>query len=46
MDLDYAIVRVNYLIRDRGGKFPELFDRIGFDAGVLGGLLSEYRPAA
>ena len=34
MDLDEAAVKVRYLIRDRDGKFPALFDRILTDAGI------------
>jgi transposase InsO family protein len=34
MDLDQAGAQVRYLIRDRDGKFPALFDRILVDAGI------------
>jgi putative transposase len=34
MDLDDAGCRVKYLIRDRDGKFPALFDAILADAGI------------
>jgi transposase InsO family protein len=34
MDLDDAGARAKYLIRDRDGKFPALFDTILADAGV------------
>jgi putative transposase len=34
MDLDEAVVKVRYLIRDRDAKFPALFDRILGDAGI------------
>jgi transposase InsO family protein len=34
MDLEDAGCRVTYLIRDRDGKYPALFDRILADAGI------------
>jgi transposase InsO family protein len=34
MDLDDAGCRVKYLIRDRDGKYPSLFDAILADAGI------------
>jgi transposase InsO family protein len=34
MDLDDAGCRVKYLIRDRDGKYPALFDAILADAGI------------
>ena len=34
MDLDDAGCRVKYLIRDRDGKYPALFDTILADAGI------------
>lgn len=34
MDLEDAGCRVKYLIRDRDGKYPALFDRILADAGI------------
>jgi putative transposase len=34
MDLQHAQCRARYLIRDRDGKFPELFDAILADAGI------------
>jgi hypothetical protein len=34
MDLEDAGCRVRYLIRDRDGKYPGLFDQILADAGV------------
>jgi putative transposase len=34
MDLDEAGCRVKYLIRDRDGKYPALFDQIFADAGI------------
>jgi transposase len=34
MDLDEAAVKVMYLIRDRDGKFPALFDRILTETGI------------
>jgi putative transposase len=34
MDLEDAGATVSYLIRDRDGKFPELFDRVLADAGI------------
>jgi transposase InsO family protein len=34
MDLEDAGSRVKYLIRDRDGKYPALFDRILADAGI------------
>ncbi|MER7694508.1 integrase [Streptomyces sp. NPDC097610] len=34
MDLQDADCRARYLVRDRGGKFPELFDTILADAGI------------
>jgi putative transposase len=34
MDLEDAGCRAKYLIRDRDGKFPELFDAILADAGI------------
>ena len=34
MDLDGAGCRVKYLIRDRDGKYPALFDAILADAGI------------
>jgi hypothetical protein len=34
MDLEDAGCRVNYLIRDRDGKYPALFDTILTDAGI------------
>lgn len=34
MDLQDADCQARYLIRDRDGKFPELFDMILADAGI------------
>jgi transposase InsO family protein len=34
MDLHDAQCRARYLIRDRDGKFPDLFDAILADAGI------------
>ena len=34
MDLEDAGCRVRYLIRDRDGKYPQLFDAILADAGI------------
>ena len=34
MDLEDAGCRARYLIRDRDGKFPDLFDAILADAGI------------
>jgi hypothetical protein len=34
MDLEDAGCRARYLIRDRGGKFPQLFDDVLKDAGI------------
>jgi putative transposase len=34
MDLDDAGCRARYLIRDRGGKFPAMFDVVLADAGI------------
>ena len=34
MDLDDAGCRAKYLIRDRDGKYPALFDAILADAGI------------
>jgi transposase InsO family protein len=34
MDLDDARCRVKYLIRDRDGKYPALFDAVLADAGI------------
>jgi hypothetical protein len=34
MDLEDAGCRARYLIRDRDGKFPALFDTILADAGI------------
>lgn len=35
MDLDDAGCRVKYLIRDRDGKYPALFDAVLADAGIM-----------
>lgn len=45
MDLDDAEVSVSYLIRDRDGTFPELFDRILADAGIRTVLSGVRMPA-
>jgi putative transposase len=34
MDLEDAGLRVKYLIRDRDGKYPALFDQVLVDAGI------------
>jgi len=34
MDLDDAGCRVKYLLRDRDGKYPDLFDAILADTGI------------
>jgi putative transposase len=34
MDLEDAGAKARYLIRDRDGKFPRLFDSILADAGI------------
>ncbi|WP_411151295.1 hypothetical protein [Streptomyces sp. A30] len=42
MDLQDAGCQARYVIRDRAGKFPELFDTILADAGI-GVVLSGIR---
>lgn len=44
MDLDDAGCRVKYLIRDRDGKYPALFDAILADAGITVVLSGVLRP--
>ena len=34
MDLEDATCHVKYLIRDRGGKYPAMFDAILAEAGI------------
>jgi hypothetical protein len=50
VDLEDASSRAKFMIRDRDGKFPHLFDAILADASSrhprLGGILNEYHPAA
>ena len=45
MDLEGAGCQVRYLIRDRDGKYPTLFDRVLADAGI-GVVLSGVRIPA
>lgn len=44
MDLEDARCRARFLIRDRGGKFPALFDAILADAGIEVGLSGVRMP--
>ena len=44
MDLDDAGTRVKYLIRDRDGKYPALFDTILADVGITVVLSGIRRP--
>ncbi|MFB4299133.1 hypothetical protein [Actinomadura sp. NTSP31] len=46
MDLEDAGCRARFLIRDRDGKFPDLFDAVLADAGVQAVLTGGCRPAA
>ncbi len=48
-DLEDLGFRARFMIRDRDGKFPDLFDAALKDAGidvVLSGILHEYQHAA
>lgn len=49
MDVEDTGCKIRYLIRDRDGKYPDLFDTILADTGikiVLGGILHEHEHAA
>lgn len=47
MEVEAAGTTVNYLVRDRDGKYPVLFDQILRDAGIQVVLtVNEYERAA